>query len=306
MHQPVLLKAAIEMLEIQADGIYVDGTFGRGGHTAGILSCLGPQGRLYAIDRDCEAVQWGYKNFSVEPRFVIQHGAFNMLKRFCENWDILERVNGVLLDLGLSSPQLDTPARGFSFMNDGPLDMRMDTSQGLTAADWLASAEERELSDIFWRYGEERYSRRIARKIVLVRDQNPIKTTRQLADLIASLIPKKTRDNKHPATRVFQAIRIFVNKELSMLESVLDQAMDVLAPKGRLVVISFHSLEDRIVKRFMRKHAKGEPLLPRLPIQSMDEPQLKLIGKPVKADLQEIEKNVRARSAIMRVAEKIR
>lgn len=306
MHQPVLLKAAIEMLEIQADGIYVDGTFGRGGHTAGILSCLGPQGRLYAIDRDCEAVQWGYENFSVEPRFVIQHGAFNMLKRFCENWDILERVNGVLLDLGLSSPQLDTPARGFSFMNDGPLDMRMDTSQGLTAADWLASAEERELSDIFWRYGEERYSRRIARKIVLVRDQNPIKTTRQLADLIASLIPKKTRDNKHPATRVFQAIRIFVNKELSMLESVLDQAMDVFAPKGRLVVISFHSLEDRIVKRFMRKHAKGEPLLPRLPIQSMDEPQLKLIGKPVKADLQEIEENVRARSAIMRVAEKIR
>lgn len=293
------------MLKIRADGIYIDGTFGRGGHAAAILAHLGSQGRLFAMDRDATAVQWAYKNFLADSRFEIRHGAFDMLKQFCEDRNILNRVNGVLLDLGVSSPQLDTPERGFSFQNEGPLDMRMDTMQTLTAADWLASAEEYEMADVFWRYGEERHSRQIARKIASMRCISPVRTTRELAELVASLFPRRWRDNKHPATRIFQAIRIHINNELEMLLTVLSQAVEVLAPGGRLVAISFHSLEDRIVKRFMRKHAKGDPLLQSMPIQYLEPRRLKLVGKPIKPGVQEIEENPRARSAIMRVAEKM-
>jgi 16S rRNA (cytosine1402-N4)-methyltransferase len=304
-HQPVLLQAVLEALNVQVDGIYIDATFGRGGHAAAILARLDPSGRLYALDRDPDAVAAAQRQFGDEPRFDIHHGSFEMLNQACEQWKIAGRINGILLDLGVSSPQLDDPQRGFSFQHDGPLDMRMDNSRGTTAAEWLKQADEQEIADVLWRYGEERHSRRIARRIVIQRDEQPITTTRQLAELIASAAPH-TEHHKHPATRSFQAIRIFINRELDALESVLTQGVDLLASGGRLVVISFHSLEDRIVKRYFRELAVGRELPRGLPVKEGRTGQrLRLIGKAIKPATDETLTNPRARSAVLRIAEKL-
>lgn len=304
-HQPVLLQAVLEALDVRVDGIYIDATFGRGGHAAAILAKLGPAGRLYALDRDPDAVAAAQGRFSDELRFDIHHGSFEMLNQACEQWKIAGRISGILLDLGVSSPQLDNPQRGFSFQHDGPLDMRMDNSRGVTAAEWLMNADEQEIADVLWRYGEERFSRRIARRIVMQRDEQPITTTRQLAEVIASAAPH-TEHHKHPATRSFQAIRIFINRELDALDSVLKQSVDLLASGGRLAVISFHSLEDRMVKRYFRELAVGRELPRGLPVKEGRTGQrLRLIGKAIKPAADEIVANPRARSAVLRIAEKL-
>lgn len=304
-HQPVLLQAVLEALDVRVDGIYIDATFGRGGHAAAVLAKLGPAGRLCALDRDPDAVAAAQKRFGDEPRFDIRHGSFEMLNQVCADWKIAGRINGILLDLGVSSPQLDNPQRGFSFQHDGPLDMRMDNSRGITAADWLQQADEPEIADVLWRYGEERFSRRIARRIVEQRGEQPIATTRQLAELIAGAAPNTER-HKHPATRSFQAIRIFINRELDALESVLAQSVDLLASGGRLAVISFHSLEDRIVKRYFREQAAGRELPRGLPVKEGRTGQrLRLIGKAIKPAADEVAINPRARSAVLRIAEKL-
>ncbi len=304
MHISVLLEEAMTALAIQPDGTYIDATFGRGGHSAAILSRLSDNGRLIAIDRDPEAVAFGQRKFANDPRFSIHHANFESLAEVAREIGVVGGVDGVLLDLGVSSPQLDTPERGFSFLRDGPLDMRMDPSTGESAADWLARASVDEIADVLWRFGEERFSRRIARAIVEARDRGiHFERTRQLAELIEKTVPKR-EPGKHPATRSFQAIRIWINDELSSVERALHSTLEVLAPAGRLVVISFHSLEDRMVKRFMREQSRG-PQHPRgLPIQEASKPALSVIGKAIRATDSEIEKNPRARSAVMRVAEK--
>lgn len=302
-HQSVLLDAAVQYLVCDPDGRFVDGTFGRGGHSRLILQQLSDQGRLVGIDKDPEAVHIGETLAEHDSRFSISHGSFADLSDMAEQrgWDT---VDGVLLDLGVSSPQLDDARRGFSFMRDGPLDMRMDTTRGASAAQWLNAAGEKDIADVIWRYGEERFSRRIARSVVVKRQEEPLATTRQLAELVSAAVPRKEK-NKHPATRAFQAIRIFINRELDDLEVGLKAAVDRLAPGGRLVVISFHSLEDRIVKRFMRDLARG-PQLPRgLPVTAeYSESPFSLVTKALKADVAEVEDNVRARSAVMRVLER--
>ncbi|MBN1378474.1 MAG: 16S rRNA (cytosine(1402)-N(4))-methyltransferase RsmH [Gammaproteobacteria bacterium] len=300
-----MLEAVLEALQLQSDGIYLDATFGRGGHAQAILQVLGPEGRLLAIDRDPEAIQYARQKLADEPRFTIQHGCFDMLAQFCKEQEIAGRLNGILMDLGMSSPQIDNAERGFSFQVDGPLDMRMDNSNGLSAAQWLAEADEKEIADVLWRYGEERNSRRIARHIVQQRQRRPIETTRQLAELIAEASPMRDR-HKHPATRCFQAIRIFINRELESLEHALLQTVEVLAQGGRLVVISFHSLEDRIVKRFMREQARGQ-LLPRgLPVMAGTSGQtLRLLGKAQRPTACEVNDNPRSRSAVLRIAERL-
>lgn len=305
LHQPVMLQAVLSAMQLQSDGVYVDATFGRGGHTEAILSQLGPRGRLLVIDRDPEAIQYARQKLGGEPRCTIHHGCFDMLDHFSRQQHVVGSVAGILFDLGVSSPQIDDAERGFSFQVDGPLDMRMDNSRGLTAAEWLARAGEREIADVLWNYGEERYARRIARRIVAQRKTRPVETTFQLVELIAAASPKRER-HKHPATRCFQAIRIFINRELETLESALQQAVTVLMRGGRLVVISFHSLEDRVVKRFMRDQAKGQ-LFPRgLPVSDAAGGQvLKLIGKARQPDAHEIAMNPRARSAVLRVAERL-
>ena len=305
LHQPVMLDVVSAALQLQPNGIYLDATFGRGGHAQAILHKLGSEGRLLAIDRDPEAIRYARQKLAGEHRFTIHHGCFDMLQQFCEEQGVAGCVNGVLMDLGVSSPQLDDADRGFSFQFDGPLDMRMDNSGGLTAAQWLAAAGEQEIADVLWRYGEERYSRRIARAIVGQRGHTPIETTRQLADLIAAASPSRDR-HKHPATRCFQAIRIFINRELDSLEHGLEQAVSVLTQGGRLVVISFHSLEDRIVKRFMRQQARGRVLPRGLPVTGDAVGQtLRVVGKAVRASPGELAGNPRARSAVLRVAERI-
>lgn len=302
-HQSVLLDAAVQYLVRDPDGRFIDGTFGRGGHSRLILQQLSDQGRLIGIDKDLEAVRIGEALAAQDSRFTICHGSFAALGELVsENgWDT---VSGVLLDLGVSSPQLDDARRGFSFMRDGPLDMRMDTTRGPSAAQWLNAADEKDIADVIWRYGEERFSRRIARSVVAKRQEEPLATTRQLAELVSQAVPRKEK-NKHPATRAFQAIRIFINRELDDLELGLKAAVERLAPGGRLVVISFHSLEDRIVKRFMRDLARG-PQLPRgLPVTAdQSESPFSLVSKALKADVAEVEDNVRARSAVMRVLER--
>ena len=304
-HHPVLLKEAIEALCIRKDGIYVDGTFGRGGHAEAILGRLGPKGRLLAIDRDPEAVAVAGRRFGRDARFQIERGAFAMLGQLTAKCGIQGRVDGLLLDLGVSSPQLDDPARGFSFVNDGPLDMRMDPGVGVSAAQWLAEAGIEDIADVLKMYGEERFSRRIAAAIVNTRQETPIRTTRQLADLVCEAVPFRER-HKHPATRSFQAIRIFINNELNELESVLPQVPDVLSPGGRLAVISFHSLEDRIVKRFIRREYRGVEPPPGLPLAGMaHQPRLRPVGKPVRAARVEVDQNPRSRSAVLRVAERL-
>jgi 16S rRNA (cytosine1402-N4)-methyltransferase len=306
-HQPVLFNEVLEGLAIKPSGIYVDGTFGRGGHAGAILDRLGPEGRLLAIDKDPQAVAAAKNRFGSDSRFDIAQGSFTELGRLVQErgWQQAGGVDGVLLDLGVSSPQLDDPERGFSFRHDGELDMRMDPGTGQSAAQWLARAEEYDIRRVLREYGEEKFAKRIAYAIVKMREEAPITTTSQLAALIAEASPVHEK-GKDPATRSFQAIRIFINGELDDLRQCLPQALEVLKPGGRLAVISFHSLEDRIVKRLLRKEAKGDDFPPDLPIpQSALSPSIKLIGKAIRASEKEIAENPRARSAVLRIAERL-
>jgi len=300
-HVPVLYGEALDGLNVRPDGRYLDGTFGRGGHARGVLERLGPQGRLLVMDKDPEAIAVAQANFGGDSRVGIRHGSFAELAAWDET---REGLDGVLLDLGVSSPQIDTAQRGFSFMQDGPLDMRMDFSSGQSAAQFLAQAPEAEIADVLWNYGEERMSRRIARAIVARRATEPLQTTAQLADLIASVIGRRD-PHKHPATRSFQALRIFVNRELADLDAGLAAAHERLRPGGRLAVISFHSLEDRAVKRFIASHAKPPAGNRRLPDISGFKPSLRMIGDAIVAGEEELSRNPRARSAVLRVAEKL-
>lgn len=308
-HIPVLLNEAIDNLLTSPDGIYVDATFGRGSHSQAILDRLSANGRLIAFDKDPEAIAYAKQRFAQDPRFTILHHSFAEMQTCLNELQLFGQINGILFDLGVSSPQLDNPERGFSFAREGRLDMRMDTTRGVDAQTWLATVPEQELADILWKYGEEKFSRRIARAIVTTREETPIIMTGQLADIIKFAMPKpkKSPDKyKHPATRSFQAIRIAINQELTDLELALDQALEALTVGGHLAVISFHSLEDRIVKQFMKHHEKGEDLPRGLPVKGRHfSAKLKSIGKPVKPGLTEINFNPRARSAILRIAEKL-
>ena len=303
-HKPVLLDEVIEALNIRAEGYYIDGTFGRGGHSRAILQRLGPKGRLLAFDKDPEAIKSVDDDLKDDPRFEIVQGSFTMLMQQVTQRNAKGHVAGILLDFGVSSPQLDDANRGFSFRFDAPLDMRMNTETGLTAADWLKTAREKDIADVIYQYGEERASRRIAKAIVKTREQEPITRTTQLADIVKKALPAKKSDI-HPATKTFQALRIFINHELDEIKEVLPQAVDVLKPGGRLVAISFHSLEDRIVKRFMRQQSRVEDLPSELPlIPDQFQVKLKVIGKKIRATEDEIKQNPRARSAVLRVAER--
>ncbi len=305
-HLPVMFGQVMEGLRVVGDGTYLDGTFGRGGHARGVLERLGPGGRLLLMDKDPEAVAFAGREFGADPRVAIRRGSFAALAQWEET---AAGLDGVLFDLGVSSPQLDVAERGFSFGKDGPLDMRMDPDSGESAAQWLARADEAEIADVLWTYGEERMSRRIARAIVARRAQAPLQRTGELAELIASVVPRPRRapgkPEIHPATRSFQAIRIHVNRELADLEDGLDAAHGRLRPGGRLAVISFHSLEDRIVKRFIARHAKPPPADRRLPDTGGFVPTLRAIGGAIKAQADETAANPRARSAVLRVAEKL-
>jgi 16S rRNA (cytosine1402-N4)-methyltransferase len=296
-----MYRQCLEALHIKAEGTYLDGTFGRGGHARGVLQQLGPGGRLLVMDKDPEAIAVAEREFGTDARVAIYRGSFAQLAQ----WEATAGgLDGVLLDLGVSSPQLDVAERGFSFGKDGPLDMRMDPESGESAAQWLAHAAEKDIADVLWTYGEERQSRRIARAIVARRAEQPLLRTAQLADLIASVMPRGEQ-KIHPATRSFQAIRIFINRELADLEDGLAAAFDRLKPGGRLAVISFHSLEDRIVKQFIARHAKAPPANRRMPVEIAFTPTLKAIGDARKADAAETAANPRARSAVLRVAEKL-
>lgn len=299
-HLPVMFAEVMDGLAVKQDGIYLDGTFGRGGHARGILQRLGPKGRLLVMDKDPEAIAVATRMAAADVRLQWRRGSFAGLAE----WVGADGLDGVLLDLGVSSPQLDVAERGFSFAKDGPLDMRMDPQAGESAADWLQRASEKEIADVLWTYGEERQSRRIARAIVAQREEAPLRRTAQLASLIASVLPRGA-SKTHPATRSFQAIRIHINRELADLESGLDAALARLKPEGRLAVISFHSLEDRIVKQFMARHAKAPPANRRMPVQVAFTPTLALIGGAQKAGEAELAANPRARSAVLRVASKL-
>jgi 16S rRNA (cytosine1402-N4)-methyltransferase len=303
-HVPVLLDEALRGLAIRPDGIYVDATFGRGGHSGRILEALGRDGRLLAMDRDPEAVMRGRELQQADSRFVIQQERFGQLRRFLERQGVSERVDGVLFDLGVSSPLLDSPERGFSFQTEGPLDMRMDPASSPSAAQWLNSAEEREIAAVLRRLGEEPAAARIARAICERRARRQFRTTTDLAEVVAGAVRRVP--GRHPATKTFQAIRIFINRELEELEAGLAQALDALRLGGRLCVISFHSLEDRITKRFMRDRARIDPALSGLPeVPQSARPALRLVGRAVHAGEAEIARNPRARSAVLRVAEKL-
>jgi len=302
-HAPVLLDPAIEVLAVREAGIYVDGTFGRGGHSRALLARLGGDGRLIAFDQDPEAIESAQE--IRDARFHIEHASFDTIDERLHARGI-DRVDGILLDLGVSSPQLDTAERGFSFRHDGPLDMRMDTTRGETASEWLARASERDIREVIRDYGEERYAQSIARAIVAARTQQPITRTRQLASLVASAVRTREPD-KDPATRTFQALRIHVNQELARLEIALPRCIDLLAPGGRLVVISFHSLEDRIVKHAMRAAAQPSQPPMRLPLRASEMPA-PLVVRPARAvrpDAAEVAGNPRARSAVMRWVERL-
>jgi 16S rRNA (cytosine1402-N4)-methyltransferase len=305
MHETVLLREAVDALAIRPDGFYVDGTYGRGGHSAEILSRLGENGRLLAFDKDPQAIASARSRFAGDVRFDIVHDSFAVLSDVLDQRASAGGVDGILLDLGVSSPQLDEAERGFSFMREGPLDMRMNTSAGISAAQWLARAEAGEITRVLRDYGEEKFAPRMARAIVEARTQQPITTTRQLADIVAAANPRWEK-HKHPATRAFQAIRIFINDELGDLERLLDQVLQQLVVGGRLVVISFHSLEDRIVKQFIRHHERGGDIPKGVPLMdSQINRRMREVMKPVRVDEDERDANVRARSAIMRVAEKL-
>jgi 16S rRNA (cytosine1402-N4)-methyltransferase len=301
-HQPVLVGEALDGLALLDDGWYVDATYGRGGHSAEILARLGAQGRLLALDKDPEAVADGRRRFATDSRFTIHHAGFEDLGAVVGHALGARKLAGVLFDLGVSSPQLEESRRGFSFAHDGPLDMRMNTSSGQTAAEWLRDVGQADLLDVLRRYGEEPRARQIAAAIVRARAQAPLATTRQLADLVAAHAGRqKTRT--HPATRVFQAIRIAINSELAALERGLAQSVALLGEGGRLVVISFHSLEDRIVKRFMQREARGDEAYAGLPnIPPHARPRLDLVGRLVRPSAQEVARNPRSRSARLRVA----
>lgn len=303
VHATVLLNEAVDALQIKPDGVYVDGTFGRGGHSRLILQQLGARGRLIALDKDPAAIEAG--RALADARFMLVHRGFEHLAHVLQTHGVAQ-VDGVLLDLGVSSPQLDDRQRGFSFRFDAPLDMRMDTSSGQTAAEWLATVGESELAEVIRDYGEERFARQVARAIVTARQKQPILTTRQLAEVVAGAVPTREA-GKNPATRTFQAIRIHLNRELEALTGVLPQCVDVLKPGGRMAIISFHSLEDRMVKHFMRDMAQGDRLPKFVPVRAAEVPpgKLKLIGKAMRASAAELARNPRARSAVLRVAERL-
>ncbi len=295
----------MQALGVTADGVYIDATFGRGGHTRAILARLGPAGRLLAADRDPDAVAFGAGLAAAEPRLTLRRAAFRELPGWVEQAGLRGRISGLLADLGVSSPQLDRPERGFSFSADGPLDMRMDPDAGPSAADWLATAEERDIVRVLKDYGEERFAKRVARAICTRRGTLPITTTRELAQLCEGAVPTRER-GKHPATRTFQALRIQINGELDELRALLAGAIDMLAVGGRLVVISFHSLEDRIVKRFIRDESRGAALPKGLPVtDDQVQRRLKPIGGAVRPALDEVGANPRARSAVLRAAERL-
>jgi 16S rRNA (cytosine1402-N4)-methyltransferase len=304
-HVSVLLEEAVLALRLRPDGIYVDCTYGRGGHSGAILAGLGERGRLLALDRDPEAVAAARGRFGRDGRFEIVHASFSSLAAAAEQRGWSGSIDGVLFDLGVSSPQLDVGGRGFSFARDGELDMRFDPGSGLSAADWLTSAAEAEIAEVLKQLGEERYARRIARAIVGARREAPLRRSADLRNLIARTVPTRERD-KDPATRTFLAIRMHVNAELDELQRALPQAVEVLRPGGRLAVISFHSLEDRVVKRFMRRQATGDDLPPDLPIRHVElHPALRIVGRAQRPSDAEIGNNPRARSAVLRVAEKL-
>jgi len=309
-HITVLLHEAVNALVIKPNGIYVDGTFGRGGHSRLILSQLGEDGRLIAFDKDPAAIL--SSEVIKDKRFCIRHSGFSEIQWILQEMGI-EKIDGVLLDLGMSSPQLEETSRGFSFRSEGPLDMRMNTSSGQTAAEWLTTVTEDQLEKVIKDYGEERHARQIARAITMARTRQPIVTTLQLAEIISAVVRARQRQRenmRHPATRAFQAIRIHLNQELEELSLVLPQCVELLKPGGRLVVISFHSLEDRIVKQFMRAAANSDELPRGIPLREKDlkrfsKQKLKLIGKAIRPNEHEVTENIRARSAVMRVAERI-
>lgn len=304
-HQPVLLKETLDALSVKPDGKYVDGTFGRGGHASEIVQRLGPEGRLLVMDKDPQAIVAARQLFADDARIVVAKGSFALLSQKAEELQWAGDIDGILLDLGVSSPQLDDAQRGFSFRRDGVLDMRMDTDSGRSAAEWIAQVKEQELITVLREFGEERYAKRIARAIVKAREMQPIRTTRQLATIIAQANPNWEK-GKDPATRSFQAIRIFINNELEELKAGLAQVTSLLKTGGRLVVISFHSLEDRIVKRFIRDQARGDDYPAGLPVTLAQlNPRLKPIGKAIRPSEAELAVNPRARSSVLRVAEKI-
>ncbi|KZN42248.1 16S rRNA methyltransferase [Pseudoalteromonas luteoviolacea NCIMB 1944] len=300
------MDETLDALDIKPSGTYIDGTFGRGGHSGQILKRLGESGRLQAIDQDPQAIQAAQK-FAQDTRFSIAHNRFSNIAQVASEAGLTGKVDGILLDIGVSSPQLDDADRGFSFMKEGPLDMRMNPEAGRSAAQWLAEAELEDMVYVIKKYGEEKFARRIAHKIIETREETEITTTKQLADLIDEAVPVKDK-HKHPATRTFQAIRIYINSELEEIQTALSASLDVLKPGGRLVVISFHSLEDRIVKQFIKKQSKGEAIPRGLPLtddQINKNLTLKAIGKAIKPSKTEINNNPRARSSVLRIAEKL-
>jgi 16S rRNA (cytosine1402-N4)-methyltransferase len=304
-HIPVLLEEVLVALQVHDGGCYLDATFGRGGHTAAILERIGIRGRVIALDRDAQAIRAGQARFGGDARLRLVGSPFARIAEVARANGVTGGVDGVLLDLGVSSPQLDEAARGFSFAHDGPLDMRMDTGTGMTAADFLARAGEREIASVLKQFGEERFAGRIARAIVATRANQPLTHTAQLADIIARAVPSR-EPGKHPATRSFQALRIVVNGELEQLEAGLDGALEVLAPGGRLCAISFHSLEDGIVKRFIAQHSQVDPVFAGLPvIPQHARPRLRRIGRTVHPGAAEVARNPRARSALLRAAERV-
>jgi 16S rRNA (cytosine1402-N4)-methyltransferase len=305
-HLAVLLQESIDGLAIKPDGIYMDATFGRGGHSRQILKALSAKGQLIAIDRDLSAIE-AAKSLADDSRFSIHHRPFSELQAVAEELGLIGKIDGILMDLGVSSPQLDDAGRGFSFMRNGPLDMRMDTTRGLSAAQWLAVAEEQDITQVIKEFGEEKFGKRIAHGIVNARQIVPITDTAQLAEIIDLAVPVKDK-YKHPATRSFQAIRIYVNSELDEIKTGLKAALNTLAPQGRLAVISFHSLEDRLVKRFIREQSRGLNVPHGMPILQAEidaAKAMKPIGKAIKPSADELKRNVRARSSVLRVAEKL-
>ena len=303
-HVPVLLEEALQALQVKEDGVYVDATYGRGGHAQEILKSLGARGKLLVFDRDPQACDDARRKLGMDKRVTITQGTFSMLRHTIGSLGLAGGINGILFDLGVSSPQLDDSRRGFSFRTDGPLDMRMDPNAGESAAAWIQRAEEHEIARVIRDYGEERFAKRIARAIVRERSVEPIATTRRLAEIISRAVPMREK-NKDPATRSFQAIRIHINRELDELREALPQTIGLLAAGGRLVVISFHSLEDRMVKHFLRAEEKGKELPPELPVlRDHHRPRLKTIGKAIRASESEASRNPRARSAMLRVAER--
>ena len=303
-HITVLLNEAVDALAVREDGIYVDGTFGRGGHSRLILSRLGSQGRLIVFDKDPQAIEAAQKLAEKDGRVTVVHDGFSSFQTTLDKLGI-EEIDGALFDLGISSPQIDDGARGFSFRFDAPLDMRMDPTRGMSAAEWIATASEQDLHEVIKNYGEERFSRQIARAIVAQREESPIDTTRKLAQLVAQNVRTRER-GQDPATRTFQAVRIFINRELEEVEAVLPQVMSRLKQGGRLAVIAFHSLEDRIVKQFVKKYSQHPPLPRWAAVKEADLPlpPLKAVGKAIKPGVEETASNPRARSAVLRVAER--